>query len=82
MTPSETYWSQLNWKSKRLVLLWLYILKTEPINEITGSFLEPKWIDMDANIKTHLIPDYVFMMNAAQLGREIDKTGEFPKWIQ
>lgn len=80
MTTSENYWENLAWQSKRLVLLWLFILKTEPIEEITGSFLEPKWIDMDPKIVPHLVPEYVYLMNPEQLKRELDKVGGHPSW--
>lgn len=82
MSTPEKYWSEMNPKRKRLVLLWIYILKTEPFKAITEDFLEPRFIDADPCIRTHQIPDYIFMMNPAQLTRELDKTGEFPKWIQ
>jgi len=76
------YWKKLEDKSKRLALLWLYILKTEPIEEIKNSFLESKFIDSDKEIKPHLIPRVYYMMSANQLLREIDKTGGHPSWIQ
>lgn len=61
------YWDTLKKPSKRNILLWLYILRTEPVQEITGSFLEPKWIDTDQTIKAHMIPDYVYMMSPKQI---------------
>jgi len=33
-----SYWEALNASSKRNILLWLYILRTEPIEQIVGSF--------------------------------------------
>lgn len=82
MKNEPSHWDLLNNKSKRLVLLWLYILKTEPIEEITHSFLEPLWINEDKNIRPHLVPLAYFKMNPVSLRREIDKIGGFPSWTE
>ena len=76
------YWEELNPKSKRNLLLWLYILRTEPIEEITGSFLEPKWIDVDQEIVAHKIPDHVYMMNQKQILSALNEVGGPPSWTQ
>lgn len=75
------YWDSLDSKKKRLVLLWLYILKTQPIEEISGSFLEPKWIDLDHEINAHSIPDYIYMMKPKQILTELNEVGGYPQWI-
>jgi len=74
------YWESLTWQSRRNILLWLYVLKTEPIEEITGSFLEPKWIDVDPSITAHRIPDYIFMMTPKLLIAELNENGGPPSW--
>lgn len=81
MSENNIYWKNLNPKSKRLVLLWIFILKTEPIEEISSSFLESDWIDQDNNIKAYRLPEHLFMMNTNQLLRELDQAGGHPSWI-
>ena len=73
-------WENLAWQKKRLVLLWLYILRTEPIEEIVGSFLEPKWIDMDQDIDPSSIPQHIFMMKPSQILSELNEVGGVPSW--
>jgi len=73
-------WERLNSSRKRLVLLWLYILRTEPIEEIARSFLEPKFIDIDQDIDPNDIPAHIFMMKPNQLLSELNKVGGPPAW--
>ena len=74
------YWDNLSRQSKRNILLWLYVLRMEPIEQIVGSFLEPKWIDIDLSIKAHLIPDYIYMMSEKNLLAELNQVGGPPSW--
>jgi hypothetical protein len=80
MTNSEAYWESLHWQSKRLILLWLFILKTEPLEEINSAFLEPLWVDNDPKIVPHLVPQYVYHMNPQHIKRELDTAGGHPSW--
>jgi hypothetical protein len=77
-----SYWEALNASSKRNILLWLYILRTEPIEQIVGSFLEPKWIDADQEIVAHRIPDYVLMLSPKQILSALNEVGGPPSWTQ
>lgn len=74
-------WEKLRWQKKRLVLLWLYILRTEPISEIRTAFAEPAWIDADPDIDVRQIPQHIFMMKPAQLVTELNQVGGPPSWI-
>jgi hypothetical protein len=76
----QFYWNNLSIGSKRIALLWLYILRSNA-KEARSSYLEAVLIDRDITLLPHKIPKHVYMMNQAQLLREIDKNGGPPKWI-
>jgi hypothetical protein len=78
---SMSFWERLPEQKKRIILLWIFILKSERIDAIANSFIEAVRIDRDYMIDPLKIPDYIYMMNQKQIVSELNKVGGPPSWI-
>lgn len=76
----ELYWKSLPTKEKKLVLMWLYVLRTQRYEEMLHSFATPRWLDA-TTVNVDMLPEFLFSIKERSIELEMSKLGVELKWI-